>query len=787
MNDSTSTRTLNEGDFVAWYRIERVLGQGGFGITYLATDTNLDHLVALKEYLPSSLVRRAPDKTISPITDRSEHEYKHGLDSFLREARTLVKFRHPNIVRVMSVFEANSSAYLVMEYERGVEFRDYVKQHRPIDEVTLIDLFLDIIDGLDQVHQTGYLHRDIKPVNLIIRDDGSPVLLDFGSSRRVDVGGENTSFVSAGYTALEQYRAGSSLEVGPWTDIYALGGTLYYAITGESPVSPISRLAAHVRGADDPLRPAVDVGEGGYSEAFLDTVDWALAFQTSDRPATLAAWRERLQQARDQHDASPAAIARPAPGQAQSSARDIEPDLAAPKFAPSEFAAPEAAAPATAQSGTQGTAQSAVKNSSKSSAKNSSKSSSTNSANGAGNNADPRSRRLLTKERQAASGQAAGAQPAKLSMRRTGLWLGLLAIVGLAALFGTIRYRDFQAEQLLNNRIAQAESNLRANEVPVSAIVDLRDVLQTHPDSERARRGVQQGIAKIQQRATAQINNLEIDAATETIKTLESLGVRSDALQRQLEEVTVNQSVQRQIDSIVRLTASGSYDQAIEQIRATREIRDDTRLDALEQSAMAGIERIEAERRDAEEQRRRTQARIAEANKRQRARRESYNSYLSSVDSALGRGDVESARRWLESARALQIDDQALVNLERRVTLAEEFASKPLSDYELRYAAGRFNALKEAVEGKNRSLIAQLSEGEPSRLAFVERLFERYSQISMEVVDVQSQLSPRRATANLRIESLALSNGDIVYPAESYRVFPLQLRRDRYSWSRIEW
>jgi hypothetical protein len=372
-------------------------------------------------------------------------------------------------------------------------------------------------------------------------------------------------------------------------------------------------------------------------------------------------------------------------------------------------------------------------------------------------------------------------------MRRTGLWLGLLAIVGLAALFGTIRYRDFQAEQLLNNRIAQAESNLRANEVPVSAIVDLRDVLQTYPDSERARRGVQQGIAKIQQRATAQINNLEIDAATETIKTLESLGVRSDALQRQLEEVTVNQSVQRQIDSIVRLIASGSYDQAIEQIRATREIRDDTRLDALEQSAMAGIERIEAERRDAEEQRRRTQARIAEANKRQRARRESYNSYLSSVDSALGRGDVESARRWLESARALQIDDQALVNLERRVTLAEEFASKPLSDYELRYAAGRFNALKEAVEGKNRSLIAQLSEGEPSRLAFVERLFERYSQISMEVVDVQSQLSPRRATANLRIESLALSNGDIVYPAESYRVFPLQLRRDRYSWSRIEW
>lgn len=722
MNDSISTRSLTEGDFVTWYRIERVLGQGGFGITYLATDTNLDHLVALKEYLPSNLVRRTPEKTISPITAKSRAEYQQGLDSFLREARTLVKFRHPNIVRVMSVFEANNSAYLVMEYERGVEFRDFVKdrvkQQQQIGELELIDLFLSIIDGLDQVHQTGYLHRDIKPVNLIIRDDGSPVLLDFGASRRVG-DGENTSFVSAGYTALEQYRAGAGLEVGPWTDIYALGGTLYYAITGESPVSPVSRLAAHVRGAQDPLRPAVEAGANRYSNGFLQAVDWALAFQTSERPATLAEWRESLRQAREQSVV----------------ASDTDGSLLSVEQ-------PETK-PATVAGGS----------------------------------------KLLIRNRQPVVEQ----RPKKSKSARTWLWLGLAAFLGLLVIAANVGYRTLQAKQALNDELAQAETELGDTEVPVAAIRSFRQVLEKHPDNQRALDGVEQGLAKIQQKATQQISRGQIEAAGKTIKSLQSLGVKTGVLDEKLEAVKLDQSVELQIDQIKNLNTNTQYQQALMQIEATRSIRADTRLYELEQTALAGIERKESEKREVEEKRRRSLARIAEANKRQRARRQSYNSYLSSVESALARGDNEAARRWIESARALQIDDQALASLDRRVQLAEEFAEKPLTEYEIRYASDRFNALKEAIEVKNNSLISQLSEGQPSKKSFLDNLFARYSQITLKVIDVQSALNPKRVTATLRLESLALANGDIVYPADSYRDFPVSVRRERYSWSRIEW
>ena len=721
MNSSTSTRrSLMSGDFVTWYRIERVLGQGGFGVTYLATDTNLDHLVALKEYLPSSLVRRTHEKTITPITARSQEEYERGLNSFLREARTLVKFRHPNIVRVMSVFEANGSAYLVMEYEQGVEFRDYVRQQRDLGEIELIDLFLSIINGLEQVHQTGYLHRDIKPVNLIIRDNGSPVLLDFGSSRRVDSDGDNTSFVSAGYTALEQYGAGAGLEVGPWTDIYALGGTLYYAITGESPVSPVSRLAAHVRGGNDPLRPALEAGAGRYSPDFLKTIDWALSFQTGDRPATLAAWRESLQQARDQiRD------------------RSVE------------------GTPVTV-------ADSAVEEAS---------------------NTKHAASKLLVRKR----GSISEPRPQKATTRRTGLWFGVAAILGLVIIAANVGYREWQARQQLNAELAGVESELEKSDLPVAAIRGFRRILEKHPNNLRAQSGVEQGISKLQQRATQQINDAQNEAAGQTIASLQRLGVDTDNLTTRLDASKREQSVERQIDEIRSMVASGRYQESLQQIEKTRAIRADVRLDALRQQALAGIERIESEQRDEQEQRRLAQTRIAEANKRQRARRERHSSYLSSVESALARGDNQSARRWLESARALQIEDQALVELDRRVTLAEEFARQPMTEYEIRYAAGRFNALKDAIEGKNSALILQLSEGTPSKKSFLDNLFARYRRITLQVIDIQPALNPKRVTATLRIETMALANGDIVYPASSYRDFSLVLQRERYSWSKVKW
>ena len=200
---------LQEGDLVQWYRIEKVLGRGGFGVTYLATDTNLDHKVAIKEYMPGWAVERREDNSLAAINDDARRDFDVGVANFLREARTLVKFRHPNIVRVMTVFEANSTAYLVMEYEEGDEFKSYVQRGNGVDEHTLLSLILSIVDGLDQVHQYGFLHRDIKPVNVIIRKDGTPVLLDFGAARPTDgEAGKHTSVVSAGYTPIENIRKG---------------------------------------------------------------------------------------------------------------------------------------------------------------------------------------------------------------------------------------------------------------------------------------------------------------------------------------------------------------------------------------------------------------------------------------------------------------------------------------------------------------------------------------------------------------------------------------------------
>ena len=135
----------------------------------------------------------------------------------------------------------------------------------------------------------------------------------------------------------------------------------------------------------------------------------------------------------------------------------------------------------------------------------------------------------------------------------------------------------------------------------------------------------------------------------------------------------------------------------------------------------------------------------------------------------------------------MQINDQSLVDLDRRLSLAEEFESEPLTEYELRYATSRFDALKNAIEARNTALISQLSEGQPSKMNFLQSLLERYRQLTATIVDVNSALGPKRVTATLRIDTLSLPNGDIVYPAKSYRDLSLSLRRDRHSWSKIKW
>src|ERR1041385_8437805 len=174
---------LPSGYALQEYRIERLLGAGGFGLTYLAIDTNLNLRVAIKEYLPSDIAIRNPDHSVAPNSSPVAEDFMGGNRRFLGESRTVASFRHPNIVRVMRFFEANGSAYMVMEFVEGAALGDWIKTRRPLAQVQVAALVGPLLDGLEVVHKAGYLHRDIKPGNIYIRDDRVPVLLDFGSAR----------------------------------------------------------------------------------------------------------------------------------------------------------------------------------------------------------------------------------------------------------------------------------------------------------------------------------------------------------------------------------------------------------------------------------------------------------------------------------------------------------------------------------------------------------------------------------------------------------------------------
>jgi serine/threonine protein kinase/HAMP domain-containing protein len=270
------------------YRIDAVLGQGGFGVTYLATDIHLNTKVAIKEYLPAELAQRSGDKSVAPRWPEDVALYQDGLESFLVEARTLATFRHPNIVRVARFFEANRTAYMVLEYERGQPLKQWWPARKEAGESELLGLMQPLLDGLAVVHEAGFLHRDIKPDNIYRRkDDGSLVLLDFGAARlAVGAPGAQADVVTPGYAPPEQYGGGAQ---GPWTDIYALGATLYWMISGDKPPAAPARLA----GASV-MVSAVEAGKGRYSEAFLRAVDWALEPDSAARPQRLQAFAQKL-------------------------------------------------------------------------------------------------------------------------------------------------------------------------------------------------------------------------------------------------------------------------------------------------------------------------------------------------------------------------------------------------------------------------------------------------------------------------------------------------------------
>jgi serine/threonine protein kinase len=232
---------------------------------------------------------------IYPLTADRGEQYHWGLERFIAEARMLATFEHPNIVRVLNVFEANNTAYMVMGYEPGESLQDVLNRRKRVGETELLMILLPILDGLEKIHQSGFIHRDIKPANIFIRQDGSPVLLDFGSARQA-VGEQMrtlTNLFSPGYAPIEQYY-GKGDQQGPWTDVYGLGATLYRGIAGVAPLDVLERIQGILQASKDPFIPAIEAGHGRYSKRFLQAIDQALSFQPGERPQTLGEWRRQF-------------------------------------------------------------------------------------------------------------------------------------------------------------------------------------------------------------------------------------------------------------------------------------------------------------------------------------------------------------------------------------------------------------------------------------------------------------------------------------------------------------
>ena len=279
-NDDTSPwYFLKPGTQIEEYVIERSLGGGGFSSVYLARQFSDQKQVVLKEYLPRRLAHRTWGNLVTPNSDQTRPRFLLGRKRFLEEAMVLTKIRHSSIVEVLNFFEANATIYLVMPYEYGKILGDYLKEkNAPMSETFLRRVFPPLLEGIKIIHDKGYLHLDIKPHNILIRQGGDPLLLDFGAVQPYPyIGPPKPGKVSSpGFSPIEQYQDHASL--GPWSDIYAVGATMRMCLDCKPPPPALSRAQK------DTLTPAVKSFRNKYSLSILEAIDAAMSMDSNARP-----------------------------------------------------------------------------------------------------------------------------------------------------------------------------------------------------------------------------------------------------------------------------------------------------------------------------------------------------------------------------------------------------------------------------------------------------------------------------------------------------------------------
>ncbi|WP_407279106.1 serine/threonine-protein kinase [Aromatoleum evansii] len=270
------------------YRIERQLSLGGFSIVYLANDAE-GTPVAIKEYLPNSLALRKDGEFEPQVSEEHMPAFRYGMKCFFEEGRSLAKLMHPNVVQVLNFFRANGTVYMVMKFERGRTLHDYIQKHRgEVSERFIRVVFTRMLNGLREVHAHKLLHLDIKPSNIYLRNDGTPVLLDFGAARQTLLSDQPIlkPMYTPGFASPEQFEHRDAL--GPWSDIYSVGASLYACVTGNPPQRSDERLK------DDTLVPLRKTYGARYSVHLLDTVDWCLKLDPLARPQSVYSLQKAL-------------------------------------------------------------------------------------------------------------------------------------------------------------------------------------------------------------------------------------------------------------------------------------------------------------------------------------------------------------------------------------------------------------------------------------------------------------------------------------------------------------
>ncbi len=288
---STASSALPAGSRLGEFEITGVIGEGGFGIVYSARDSSLDRVVAIKEYLPAAFAGRDNTGMVHVRSDEHSKTFNAGLSSFINEARMLAKFSHPGLVEVFRFWEGNGTAYMAMRYYRGVTLREMLRTNpQVVTDQWLCETLDPILLALQELHHEKCYHRDIAPDNILVLPNGRSVLMDFGAARRI-IGGMTralTTVLKPGYAPIEQYSDDGSIAQGAWTDIYAVGGVLYHAMTGKVPVQAISRMM------NDPLKPVATAARSEFSPTLCNVVMKCLSVMPENRYQSIDELRAAL-------------------------------------------------------------------------------------------------------------------------------------------------------------------------------------------------------------------------------------------------------------------------------------------------------------------------------------------------------------------------------------------------------------------------------------------------------------------------------------------------------------